>query len=128
MRTTLFALSLASITTVCSAKADPVVIVQNDLKNYELLVDGLPYYVNGVGGTQNLELFKELGGNTIRTWGIDQLEAEVNGTPILDYFHELGLKVVAGIWVEHERHGFDYSDPAQIKDQRAIIRGAVKKI
>ena len=50
--------------------------------------------------------------------GVDQLESEINEKPLLDYAHENGLKVVAGLWVEHERHGFDYSDRSQIKDQR----------
>ena len=41
--------------------------------------------------------------------------------------HMKTAKVVAGLWVEHERHGFDYSDRSQIKDQRQKIRNAVKK-
>lgn len=127
MRLTLIALSLTSAMTLCQAHKNSVVIVQTGHEGYQLQVDGEPYFANGVGGSQNLQLLKKLGGNTIRTWGVDQLESEINEKPLLDYAHENGLKVVAGLWVEHERHGFDYSDRSQIKDQRQKIRNAVKK-
>ncbi|MGC6505733.1 MAG: glycoside hydrolase family 2 TIM barrel-domain containing protein [Coraliomargaritaceae bacterium] len=113
--------------TACQAKTDSVVIVQEGLKNFRLEVEGKSYFANGVGGSENLELLKKLGGNTIRTWGIDQLDSKIDGMPLLDYAHKLGLKVVAGIWVEHERHGFDYTDRAQVKEQRKNIRAAVEK-
>jgi hypothetical protein len=127
MRITLLALSLSSILTLCQAETNSVVIIQTGLESYQLQVDGMPYFANGVGGSEKLELLKKLGGNTIRTWGVDQLESTVKGKPLLDYAHEVGLKVVAGLWVEHERHGFDYTDRRQIKDQRKKIRNAVKK-
>ncbi len=38
---------------------------------YQLNRNGQPYYVNGLGGEVNLDLVVKIGGNSIRTWGID---------------------------------------------------------
>jgi len=35
----------------------------------------------------------------------------------MDEAHELGIAVVVGIWLEHGRHGFDYSTPESKKEQ-----------
>ena len=40
---------------------------------YVLLRDGEPYFVRGVGGTRSLDRLAELGGNSIRTWGHEEL-------------------------------------------------------
>lgn len=102
-------------------------IIQDKSGSYELIVNGTPFFANGVGGSKNLPMLKKLGGNTFRTWGIEELAAEIQGKPILDYANDLGLKVIAGIWIGHERHGFDYGDPQQIKDQRNAVKEAVKR-
>jgi hypothetical protein len=93
---------------------------------WRLLRDGKPYEIRGAGGTDQLELVKAIGGNTIRTWGIDQLDRRENGKTLLDRCSALGLTIMAGIWVEHERHGFDYSNPADVRRQRETVRAAVR--
>lgn len=107
--------------------AEPVRIVKEASGAYQLIVDGEPFFAKGVGGTKNLSLLKELGGNTFRTWGIQELSQEVDGKPLIDHAHDLGLKVMAGIWIGHERHGFDYSDRSQLKQQREAVREAVRR-
>jgi hypothetical protein len=71
---------------------------------YELRLNGEPYYIKGVGvgeafgkkGENYLALAKELGANTVRTWGTDQ------GTKkYLDEAHRQGLLVDAGIWIDY---------------------------
>ncbi|MCU0794220.1 MAG: hypothetical protein MUE42_15535, partial [Opitutaceae bacterium] len=94
---------------------------------WTLLRDGLPYLVNGAGGDGHLELLKEIGGTTIRTWGVEQLGRKENGKSLLDRCHELGLTVMAGIWLEHERHGFDYTDAEQVRRQREAVRASVRR-
>ena len=74
---------------------------------YSLMKDGVAYTIYGVGGDSELELLASYGGNTIRTW-----DAEGIGD-LLDEAQANGISVVAGIWLEHQRHGFDYSDPTQ---------------
>ena len=81
----------------------PVEIISTP-NGFELLRDGKPYYIKGVGGSTNLERAKEYGANSLRTWSAE------GAKEILDKAHSLGLTVCVGLWVQHERHGFDYSN------------------
>ena len=75
-----------------------------------------------------LEQFKAVGGNFTRTWGIETLEEKVSGgKKYIDKAHELGINVMAGIWLGHERHGFNYSNQQQLETQRKAVREAVRK-
>ncbi len=40
---------------------------------------------------------------------------------VLDEAQRLGLKVVMGLWVEHPRHGFDYTDAKAVQAQEAAL-------
>lgn len=88
---------------------------------YRLIVDGQDYEIKGVAGEKNFETLKNFGGNTIRTWSINK--------KTLDKAHKQGLKVVAGIWVQHMRHDdkYDYTDPKFIHRQRKKVESIVKK-
>ncbi|MCU0791839.1 MAG: glycosyl hydrolase family 2, partial [Opitutaceae bacterium] len=108
------------------ASAPLVELAPTPAGGWRLLRDGKPYEIRGAGGTDQLELVKAIGGNTIRTWGIDQLDRRENGKTLLDRCSALGLTIMAGIWVEHERHGFDYSNPADVRRQRETVRAAVR--
>lgn len=108
------------------AQAVPVsIIAQGD--GWALTRGGEPYVINGVGGRQQLELARSLGATTVRTWGIEELERVIDGKPFLDYAADLGLTVMVGLWIGHERHGFDYADETQIKRQREMVREAVRR-
>jgi hypothetical protein len=97
-----------------------VVKVQRDETGYHLLRDGKPYLIKGGGGRVYLELLKEAGGNSLRTWGEDDLE------PLLDRAQELGLTVTVGIWLGQERQGFNYGDAGSVRREvekaRAFFR------
>ena len=110
-----------------SASATEVKIGKDDKGHFVLLRDGQPYFIRGAGGSTHLALLKEHGGNSIRTWGIETLEQQEDGKRLIDRCAELGLTAAAGIHVGHERHGFNYSDPVQIKRQREAVRDAVRK-
>lgn len=102
------------------AQLNPVKIVQNG-DAWQLVVDNKPYYINGAGGTSNLDDLVAIGGNTIRTWGIE------NAQTILDEAQKKGIKVMMGLWVQHERHGFDYNDEAKVKNQLESFRSEIRK-
>lgn len=87
----------------------PVELVQSHGR-YTLLRDSEPYFIKGAGGSADMELLARIGANSLRTWGPPD-EA------LLDKAHALGLSVCVGLWVDHERHGFDYSDDAVVADQ-----------
>ena len=97
-----------------------VVKVQRDETGYHLLRDGRPYVIKGGGGRVYFEALKEAGGNSLRTWGEDDLE------PLLDRAQELGLTVTVGIWLGQERQGFNYSDAGSVRREvekaRAFFR------
>lgn len=95
---------------------------------WELIRDGEPYYIKGAAGLEHLELLAELGGNSIRTWGIDQIRTKTSdGREFLDKAHSLGLTVSLGIWIAQPRHGFDYMNPEKVAKQRETVRGIVRQ-
>lgn len=94
---------------------------------WELLRDGEPFFLCGAGGQKHLDVLVASGGNAIRTWGIESLSEKVGGKTLVERARERDLVIVAGIWVAHERHGFDYGDPAQVERQRKEIRAAVAR-
>ena len=120
-------LALGCVATGPAGLAVPVKIVPAPAGGWSLTRNGAPYTVRGVGGDGRLELLRELGGTTIRTWGVEQLDRKIEGRTLLDRCQDLGITVMAGIWVQHERHGFDYSDPVQLRRQRDEVRAAVRK-
>lgn len=100
--------------------AIPVRLEKTD-EGYRLLRDGKPYFIKGVGGDGSLELLAKCGGNSVRTWGADNLDAK------LDEAHRLGLTVAVGIWLGHERHGFDYNNADQVAAQFESVRKVIER-
>ena len=100
------------------AEAVPVELREADT-GWQLLRGGEPYLIRGAGGNGSLQRLSEAGANSIRTWGVEGAQE------ILDEAHALGLTVTVGIWLGHERHGFDYGDPAQVDAQLQKAREAV---
>jgi len=105
----------------------PVVIEGTAARGFTILRGGKPFELRGVGGEERLDLLADLGGTTFRTWGVESLDRRIDGLPLLDAAHKLGLAATVGIWLEHERHGFDYDDPAQVARQRAKVEDAVTR-
>jgi hypothetical protein len=90
-----------------------VKLVRQD-SGWQLLRDGQPYYVNGAGGEGSLEMLAKAGANSNRTWGVDDTQETLAR---LDEAEKNGLTVALGIWLEHERHGMDYTDYAKVTKQ-----------
>lgn len=82
---------------------------------------GEPYYIKGAGGHEHLDELVYLGGNSIRTWSAEDAQQ------ILDNAHDKGLTVMFGLWVQHERHGFDYNDELAVRKQLDRFTSVVKK-
>ena len=102
------------------AQAVKVEVKQVD-GNWQLFRGGEPYYIKGAGGLGYMEEVVERGGNSIRTWSVDDAQE------VLDKAHELGLTVMMGLWVQHERHGYDYDNEAANKAQLEYFTKMVKK-
>jgi hypothetical protein len=92
-------------------------------QNYQLTVDGKPFYIKGAGldlGIDNIKSLASHGGNAFRTWRVEN--GERSGLEILDEAHQHGLMVCMGLEVARERHGFDYDDEVAVGQQLALIK------
>jgi len=96
----------------------PVKVVEQE-GQFRLLRDAKPYWINGAGGDGSLRALAEAGANSVRTWGAE------NADRILDEAESLGLTVALGIWLGHERHGFDYNAPHQVATQYEKVRETI---
>ena len=88
---------------------------------FQLLRAGKPYLIKGAGGGGDWQLLAARGGNSVRTWGADDLEAQ------LEKAQKLGLTITAGIWLGHTEHGFNYSDPKQVAAQFEMAKKVIDK-
>ncbi len=115
----------AALQTVALSEAAPGTPTVTKLKKtndgYQLLRAGQPYEIKGAGGSGNWELLAKVGGNSVRTWGVDDLARQ------LDAAQKLGITVTAGIWLGHTEHGFDYNDPKQVAAQFEKAKAAIDK-
>ena len=82
--------------------------------------NGEPYLIKGVGGDGSMKLARD---------GRRQLRSHPAPTdklgPVLDKAQKLGLTVTVGIWLGHERHGFNYNDAGQVAGQYEQVRQAI---
>ena len=115
-----FVVLLMLLSSAARAKAIPVELRETE-QGWQLLRDGEPYFILGAGGDAPLEQLAAAGANSLRTWGGDDIDVR------LDEAHALGLSVTVGIWLGHERHGFDYDDKAQVQKQLEHARQIVLK-
>ena len=101
-------------------EAIPVEVVKTS-QGWSLLRGGKPYFVRGAGWGTPLDSVSDAGGNTIRTWGVDST------TPgLLDAAHARGLTVLLGLWMQHPRDGFDYTDLEAVAAQEtALLQQAI---
>ncbi|MGB0597205.1 MAG: glycoside hydrolase family 2 TIM barrel-domain containing protein, partial [Rubripirellula sp.] len=104
-----------------TAGAQSKVSIERRDGGLKLIRNGRPYAIRGVGGDTELAKLAEAGGNSIRTWGVDDLGR------ILDEAHQHGLTVCAGLWLGHQRHGFNYQDQTAVLKQLEESLAAVHK-
>ena len=117
------ALCLCGMTASCHAQSPSKVKLEGNADSgFKLIRNGKPFIIQGVGGEQHLDVLAGVGGNSIRTWGISDQTGK-----LLDTAYKNGITVTVGIWLGHERHGFDYTDPSDLKKQRAAMIDAVRK-
>lgn len=101
-------------------KSNAVAIVKTD-RGFELRRNGEPFFIKGAGGRSRMEDLAAAGGNAIRTWHVDRLQS------VLDDAQRHNLAVAVGIWLGHERHGFDYANSNALEEQRKVAFDAVRE-
>lgn len=91
-----------------------------------LLVDDEIWESKAISGFDFLDMAETAGVNTIRTWGLNNL----NEGELLDEAQRRGMKVLVGLWLAHQNHGIDYTLPADsLKIQKQydrITQGVLK--
>ena len=95
--------------------------VRKTASGYQLFRGGKPYYIKGAGILDHYKMLSDYGGNSVRTWGITEWDK------VFSLAEKHGLTVCAGIWLEQERQGFDYSDTAAVRIQFEEIKEAILK-
>jgi len=118
LRRSIGSLLLALATVLTPAEAAPAATV--GVRGTTIVVDGRPFFIRGAAGTTRLAMLKDLGANTVRTYGDDP-------GPVLDEAARVGLKVIVGLWLEPPRRGFDYADPAAVNAQLDRLRAEVQR-
>ncbi|MBC8142120.1 MAG: hypothetical protein H7Y38_11845 [Armatimonadetes bacterium] len=116
----LFAGAVTAANAQNAAKTTGVTKIVKSGDKWQLVRDGKPYFVRGVGGTEKLPLLKSLGGNSVRTWGAENIQRD------LDAAHAQGLTMTAGIWLGHKTHGFKYDDPKMVREQFDKAQAVIK--
>lgn len=123
-----FSCAIAALTIVVGYIATPVeslgqsrVVLQQENGVFKLVRNDKSYQIKGVGGTSRFAELAAAGGNSVRTWGTEGLDR------ILDDAQQNGLTVCVGMWLEHERHGFDYSNAEAVRKQHEKCLADVRK-
>lgn len=96
--------------------------VRGTENGYSLFRDGKPFFVKGAAGYQHIRELADAGGNSLRTWGMDQTEKA------LPEVRRCGLSLCAGLWMVPPRQGFDYSDAPLRESQFEALKEQVRAL
>lgn len=104
------------------ADMEPIKVeIRKEQGAYQLYRGGRPYEIKGAGLTSNIKSLQAHGGNSIRTWSVE------NGQEVLDKALEHGMTVSMGFYIQPERHGMDYNDDEKVRAQFERVRKGVLK-
>lgn len=95
--------------------------VVKNTNGFTLMRNGKPYYVKGVGGDVHMDKMVAIGANSLRIWGVER------AGEILDEAQKQGLTVMLGLWLQHERHGFDYNNSVAVAKQFNYFKTVVER-
>ena len=102
------------------SQVSKVEVSTNNQGNFELLKNGIPYYIKGAGAKDHFDLLVNSGANSIRIWS-------TNNSSLLDSAHQYGLTVTLGLHVRPERSGMDYNNEYAVKGQIEKLKNEVLK-
>lgn len=90
-------------------------------EGFQLIRNGNPYYVKGVGGEGNFDKMVQIGANSVRVWGVE------NAENVLNEAQKNGISVMLGLWLNQERQGFDYDDSEKVIKQFNYYKTIIEK-
>ncbi len=119
-------LSLTALLCLCALgqtraapSAGDVVRLVKTGQGFQLTRNGRPYFIKGAGGDGPLALLRACGGNSVRTWGADNLDG------VLADAQKNDVTVTAGLWLGHKDQGFNYHDAAAVAAQKEAARRTI---
>jgi len=83
---------------------------------------GKAYFIKGAGGYGSFEELKKIGGNSVRSWGVNE-----NTTLVLDYLERLDMTITQGLWMAPAR-SFDYSNSSRVENQLQSLLAQVDRL
>ncbi|MGX5691120.1 glycoside hydrolase family 2 TIM barrel-domain containing protein [Arcticibacter tournemirensis] len=96
------------------------IYVRKEESAFELYKDNKPFFIKGAAGFTYLDILARSGGNAIRTWDTNEIEA------ILDSAHKHNLVVMVGLSVvDPEEDPSFYKQPSKVNRQFRIIKNIV---
>ena len=84
-------------------------------EGFQVFRDGRPYYIKGIGGSDDLEMAAHLGANSVRTWAAQNIDR------VLGRAASCGMSVLAGIWLSHDPAAY-FSDAYKESKTREILK------
>lgn len=92
-----------------------------------LYVDGEEFYIDGAGLEYgSIEALANNGANSFRTWRTD--DEKQKAVELLDEAQKHGLKILMGLEIGRERHGYSYDDTAFVNTQRRYVTTEVERL
>jgi hypothetical protein len=88
--------------------------IQPSGEGFQLLRDGQPFYIKGIGGSDDMETAARLGANSVRTWAAQNLDS------VLERAARCGMNVLAGIWLSHDPAAY-LSDAYKERKTREVL-------
>ncbi len=105
----------------CNAPKTQKVEIKKTDAGHQLFRNEEPYYIRGAGIEAHYDMLAEYGGNSIRTWGINQWEEAFRKA------EKYGFTVCAGMWLDQEQQGFDYNDVEAVNRQFEKFKEPIRK-
>lgn len=95
-----------------SAQSEERFMIVPKGRGFELRLDGIPFYLKGVGGSYKLDVARQCGANIYRTWSANSIE---DAQKHIDAAIQNQLYVMLGIWLGAVKDG--YYENEQYKDK-----------
>ncbi len=125
IRATFLCLSLLA---TCTLQAG-VTLERTTEGRWQLLRDGQPFEIRGVGRETNRELAAAIGANTIRTYvsgNVADPAETAAARQRMDEAQTLGFAFIRGINLKRESADFSYARPDDLQRQREAVRSTVR--
>jgi hypothetical protein len=115
----ILALLFPCYVTVFSQNYKNVQIKKEAKDNYQLTVDGQPFFIKGTVGWEHIDCMQQHGANAIRVGFHDKA--------MLDKLHSTGLMALVNLPLKAERDGMNYSDSVAVEKQAQKVLKLVEE-